>query len=393
MKKTFKSRGLAEEFSRRHFVRGAAAVGASLPFVGLRHTPASARAMPELDLYVAIWPSLTGLVLPWETDSPRHLAERFCYMLWSYVQSHSNRLEAAFSAMHRKTSAIGHASLYAELRRADGRTENVLFSNTGGDPGFYENPGSLMPPLGLPSRRFPKRYRFLNNFWKAGFMACFFVDELLAGHVSDGKWESVDEYAGRLDNDLMRVRKYNASGDVAVEVFERLRAIRRATKLGGFVGGPMHFGLNTTFVREVRNFGQPLSMHRYPAANKWYEIHGGCANAVASVLVASDLPSLVPDRARFSMEVNLGRFAGVSVPLVTRSREYRNGRPANEDLIVELNRVPNSWGRGDQISFVDPNYWYRTFPNDTRLIDSFRNRIRRRRGVGHSSSVGSSYWK
>ena len=132
--------------SRRHFVRNTALLGATLPF-GYTTGQTPAQTATTLNIYVTVWPSVTKIQLPWTTSSPQHLEKEFSSMLWKYFQSYGDhRVLAAFSALFKKTSIIGHASLFAERRKGN-VAEHIVFSNTGGNPGFYENPGAFVPSL------------------------------------------------------------------------------------------------------------------------------------------------------------------------------------------------------------------------------------------------------
>ena len=356
------------KISRRRFLHNTALLGATLPF-SYTSRQTSAQAIPALDLYIAIWPNFTRTKLSWKTSSPQQLAKEFSYMLWNYIQSHGHGLLAAIFS--EKKSIIGHASLFAELR--DGNTtSHIVFSNTGGNPGFYENPSSWMPPLNLPSHKFPKKYRNLERPIGPGFLACFFVDELLAGHVSNGKWESPNEYRDRVfENDNFRVAKHEYTGEQAKKISRLFNFTMSETGSEQYIGAPKYFGLNAVAVRDVNNFNQKLPVHPIP---------GGCANAVAGILTAIGLEKLVPGSARFSINngkgIDLQSLAKISVPIVTRGMEYENRKPTDQKLKDALNSVPQTWGNGgEQIEFVDPNYWYPTLDNNRMLKEQFKAKV------------------
>ena len=153
------------------------------------------------------------------------------------------------------------------------------------------------------------------------------MDELLAGHVSDGKWESPNEYKRRIShNNNFKVEKHEYTGDRANGIWKLLKTVEKAmekAKKENHIGAPKYFGLNTTAVRDVDNFNQKLPLHQYNIGGAMHPIPGGCANAVASILVAIELKNKVPDSARFSLNIDLERFAGISIPIVTRDQKIR----------------------------------------------------------------------
>ena len=155
------------KISRRRFLHNTALLGATLPF-GYTSRQTSAQAIPALDLYIAIWPSLTNMKLPWKTSPPRELTNEFSYMFWKYFHLHRYQNEEEALVPFKKTSVVGHASLFAELRDGDA-TSYIVFSNTGGNPGFYGNPAFMTQSLSiLPSHKFPKEY-ILPGFFRLFF--------------------------------------------------------------------------------------------------------------------------------------------------------------------------------------------------------------------------------
>lgn len=285
-------------------------------------------------------------------------------MLWRYVQDNGGRWKTLSNSAFSKTAPIGHTSLLAEMEHRNGSIRRLLFSNTGGSPGFYKNDNSIYSALPFSTKRYPERYR---RCWLcAPIVLGFYLDEVLAGHTKDGKWESWSDYEYRVSqNKNFRVRKYTANGESAVRVFERLKQITQHTNTRNRkVGAPLHFGLNTTTVRVVDDFHNKRAITKYMIGNSKYEIHGGCGNAVASVLEAAGLGHLVPRSARFGMNVNLKKFRNVVLPVILGSGGFRGNQPMDGDLIADLSRVPQTWGSGDAINFIDPNYWYVELPVD-----------------------------
>ena len=355
------------KLSRRKFLRNVVFTGTTLSVAncGPRHARAQTHT---LHLYLAIWPSTTGLLLPWNTPSPRRLATEFCHLLWKYIDISGGRLGTMANIASGKRSVIGHISLLAELHYPDGSVRRTLFSNTGGNPGFYRNDNSLYSFIPMRTDRYPERYRRCWSCWP--IVIGFYIGEVLAGHTTDGEWESCHDYQDRMrSNDDFRVVRYALSGDLAKRTYGRIVQIRNATARQRVVGAPGHFGLNTLSVRRIGDFDKPLSFSSHRIGNSVHVIHGGCANAVASVLVAAGLGQLVPNSARFRLELDLRVFKDVALPVILDSDAFRDGVPQDEDLISELSKVPERWGSGDTIAFVDPNYWYRSVSNDTRRID------------------------
>ena len=350
--------------SRRKFIQTSVMAGTALALSSVASGRASAQTSPTLNLYLAVWPSLTGLRLSWNTPSPRHLATEFSHMLWRYVQDNGGRWKTLLNSAFSKTAPIGHTSLLAEMEHQNGSIGGrLLFSNTGGSPGFYKNDNSIYSPLPFSTKRYPERYRRCPVFC-APIVLGFYLDEVLAGHTDDGEWESWSDYEYRVSqNKNFRVRKYTAKGESAVRIFERLKHIPRHTNTRNKeVGAPLHFGLNTTSVRVVDDFHNKRAMTKYMIGDYKYEIHGGCGNAVASVLEAAGLGHLIPRSARFGMNVNLNKFKNVILPVILGSGGFRGSQPMDDDLIADLSRVPQTWGSGDAIRLIDPNYWYVELP-------------------------------
>ena len=202
----------------------------------------------------------------------------------------------------------------------------------------------------------------------------------MAGHVSDGTWESPSEYGIRVSNNNFRVIKYEYKGEKAGKIREGANNVMKQTGRGQHIGAPKHFGLNANAVRLVNNFSHKLSLHLYNIGNGAYPIPGGCANAVASILVALGLIDLVPNSARFAINngkgIDLGRLAGISVPIVMGKGEYKDKEPTDQKLKDVLNSVPLTWGKGgERIEFIDPNYWHPRIPDNKMLKKQFKNRV------------------
>ena len=261
---------------------------------------------------------------------------------------------------------VGHTSLLAVYSDVYGQDWFSLFSNTGGEPGFY----SPLCELGMHSDRFPWRYRD-GRYLGEKIAACVYIGEVLVGHTTDGMWEGHRSYARRRlceDYDF-KVARHSFSWDQAIRIYNLLEDIKLKTSASEKpVGAPRHFGLNTQAVREIGQFHKELPFDDYRLcvrrgrnscrSYRYEEIHGGCANAVASVLAAVGLGDLVPDGARFAMELDLGIFKDVVLPVIMRPGAFRNGVPQDDDLIQELQNVPERWGKGNIVTFVDPSYWY-----------------------------------
>lgn len=64
------------------------------------------------------------------------------------------------------------------------------------------------------------------------------------------------------------------------------------------------------------------------------------------ILVALGLANLVPRAARFSLNIDLKRFAGISIPMVMSEGEYDNKNPIDQKLKKALESVPEEWGGG-----------------------------------------------
>ena len=362
--------------------------GTALALTGAVSGRTFAQTTPTLNLYLAIWPSLTGLRLSWNTRDPRQLATEFSYMLWRYVQDNGGRWSTLLNSAFRKTAPIGHTSLIAEMKQRDGSLERLLFSNTGGNPGFYKNDNSVYARLPFSTKRYPERYR--RCLLCAPIVIGYYLDEVLAGHTRDGYWESWSAYEERVNqNKNFRVRKYTTNGEPAVRIFERLKQIMRHTSArSGHVGAPLNFGLNTTFVRIVDDFHRKRAMSEHKIDGSRYEIHGGCGNAVASILAAAGLGHLVPRSVKFEMNVNLRKFRNVVLPVILGTGGFRGSQPADSDLIADLQRVPDTWGTGDAIRFIDPNYWYVELPVSAGSNEWYVRKISTIRGYGGGSGTG-----
>lgn len=334
--------------TRRKFLRDVALTGATLTLPNFVSSHAFTTPTPTLTLDLYIWPSMTETYLPWKTQNPRYLATKFSHMLWTHIRASGNRWAGLAGISSRKTSLIGHAALVATMTHGNGKKEpKEIFSHTGDLPGVYH----------FAKSRFPSRYRM------KGIMGCFYVGEVLAYHTSEGLWETHSRYEDRMrKNRDFRHWRYTFEGDQARNKYALLKAIKRQTERvkASAIGAPRHYGLNRTSVRLIGDSNRSMRMSRYSIGGSKYEFHGGCANAVASVLEAVELGDLVPSEAEFTIRLDLQRFQNIPLPVITRRRGFfKDGRPRDNDLIDELNKIPLSWGSGDIVSFVDPNYWYR----------------------------------
>jgi len=304
--------------------------------------------MTELSLYLSLWESFGGRI-DWGHDDPRRVAEQVSYVIWSYIQ------EIGCPGDNDKGSVIGHAALYAKLQEEETERE-LVFSNTGGNVGFYSVPPKL-----------PWRYFF------RGILMCFYVLESLAGHLEDGKWETLREFRKRVRRRRPpRVQKVVLRGDDANQAFQLLELIHTVTSADNAgPGAPEDYGLNTTAVRLLDDFDRPLLMRSYNIDGVQREIHGGCANALASVLDAANLSHLVPRQPPVFVErpLSFDLFPiaedGAVLPVVQNDEGFdRNGNAVDEDVRRELDRLSPVWGDGDLVRFFDPNHWYDLIPDE-----------------------------
>ena len=350
--------------SRRRFVKryglaaGATGLLSSLP---LRRSLATT-STPTLNLYLAIWQNPGGVRIPWTHHNPRVVAERACYLFWRYIRLQGGWLGTLFSD---GGTVVGHATLFAEMRHDHGGQEFLVFSN-------YDKKDAGM---------YFRFYHPKNPYrWIDFIMAVMWVEELLAGHTESGVWQSLRAYKERVDRRLPgRVVRRSFTGDRATEMINRLRLIYQRTHSRNTVGAPRNFGLNTLRVRPVDdagNWGRAQPMTRHEIDGTQHEIHGGCANAVASVLRAAGLADMVPEEAEFELQLELSRFSETVLPILGRSDAWnRNGEPESSYLTEALEELPNTWGSGDWIRFVDPNYWHDRIPVNNHHLSAFRNSV------------------
>lgn len=345
----------------------------------------------HLSLYTIVWGSTVwkqnGAKIPWTDPSPRRVAEASAHMIWSYVRTLEGEWWRVLLQSD-KPSVIGHTALLAQMPGEP----DLLLSSIGGDVGFYHI-GHLKH-----HEHFPPPSPIL--------VSCHLA-ESLAGHLDSGNWEEIQSWAVRMhERDPPRVAKTMLTGDRARQVYGQLADIKRQTEQhDSGPGAPRHFGLNTTSVRLVSDLWRPLPMRRYqidgsaPAPSFWsrlafwrshaspaamavadgraagvspagHEIHGGCANAAASVLTAVGLGALVPPSARFEMQLNLADFRDSVLPMLIGPDAFdAQGRAIDEDLTSALDRLPKAWGKSDTLRFADPNYWIETIPDRPELVD------------------------
>jgi hypothetical protein len=326
-----RNKSTKRQFIKQTLATGAA-VAASSIFVKAQPAPQT------LSLYVVVWNSY-GKEIPWRHQSPKVVVEAATHVIWSYIQNVKDNPLRTIS----QGSVIGHTALYAKLSNGP----ELVFSNTGGNVGFYR-------------RGHPKHDRhFDRSSW---ILASFHVGETLAGHLSDGSWETIDEFRDRVHaRRAPRVQRLVLAGQEAQDTFALLQSVaiqKNSDPARG--GGPRHFGLNTTGVRLIHDFNTVLPMQKYDIAGQHYEIHGGCGNAVASVLRAARLERLVPDGARVKMTLNVERFREKVVPVIIGSNAFNsNERAQDPDLTKALESLPQTWGSTDELRFCDPNYWFR----------------------------------
>ena len=219
-------------------------------------------------------------------------------------------------------TVVGHATLFAEMVHANGKREFLVFSNTGKkgkkDAGLYV--GRSHPKNPYPSGN-----------W---VMAVLHLDEMLAAHVDHGIWQTLSDYKARVEEAMNigtppRVYARVLSGGSAEDTFNRLRQIYFATRSTNGYGAPRHFGLNTIEVRMLNEASRSRSkwslgrrMTRYTIGSSRHEIHGGCANAIASVLRAIGHGDLVPRAAQVSLSLDLHRFHNKVLPVLGSSDAF-----------------------------------------------------------------------
>ena len=334
---------------------------------------------PTLSLYTIVWGSALwkrrGHKVPWHDPSPRVVAQAASHMIWTYVQTLEGEWWKVLLQLD-KPSVIGHTSL---LARMTGEPD-LLLSSIGGDVGFYD----------LTHRKHLRHFPPLSSI-----IASCHLAESLAGHLATGRWETLPDFAARIhERGPPRVSKTELTGDKARDTYAHLADIKRQTELDGSgPGAPRHFGLNTTAVRLVSDMATPLPLRAYrigrpPQSGKWWwpfgrprsspalalapedmpsgdaiEIHGGCANAAASILGAVGLGSLVPASARFELRLTLSDFEDSVLPMLVGPDAFDdNGIAIDGDLVGALDRLPKVWGDKDTLRFTDPNYWIETMP-------------------------------
>jgi hypothetical protein len=321
---------------------------------------------------LALWRS-GGSLIPWSTQNPRKIAECFGHLVWTYVQELSWQ---SIFVRRDKGSVIGHAALLAVMRRPGKVPEPIVFSNSGGNVGFYKNPS--IPFVPGDTSKFPNRAPYKSQPLKPPIVACFHVSETLTAHVGDGHWEAMPDFRKRVrQRKDPTVQKKVVMGREAESLFESLQKVKKATEpFGrGARGGPKDYGLNTTWVRRIKDGGEPKTMTKYQIGSGQYEIHGGCGNAVASVLQACGLVDLIPrDRIQFEFEISLNDFKGIVLPVIIGAEGFSDdGSALDRDLIGELERVPTTWGSGYAVRFIDPNYWYELLlPKNDALVAEFK---------------------
>jgi hypothetical protein len=360
--------------SRRRFTTGALAAGTSAALTHPHSGGALAQASgPELSLYIALWQS-EGNLIEWNSLDPRKIAEQFCFLIWAYIRSFD--FESIFLGRD-KGSVIGHAALLASLSRPGRDPELLAFSNTGGDVGFYKR--------GEP--KFPDRFPYKKSGIHRPIVACFYVAETLTAHAGDGHWESTDAFRKRVKRRRdPKVHKKLITGDAAVQTFALLKEVKAQTEpfRAGAWGGPKHYGTNTASVRYLRQKTKPpeppQTMTKYRIGGTEHEIHGGCGNAVASVLQGVGHGDLIPrDKAQFEFGVSLDTIKNVVLPVIVGRRGFdSSGAALDDDLKSELAKVPTRWQLPDDkaphpVRLIDPNHWYEQVPAKAVILREFKN--------------------
>jgi hypothetical protein len=364
--------------TRRCFASNAIAAGAAValtqPYGGSAFGQASS---PTLSLYIALWQS-EGEPIDWRSLNPRKIAEQFSFLIWAYRWSFDF---ASIFLGKDKGSVIGHAALLAILRVPNHQPEILAFSNTGGNVGVYRRRAA----------KFPNRFPYKKKGIHRQIQACFYVGETLTAHAGDGHWETTDEFRKRVKQRRdPKIQKKLIVGDAAVQTFKLLKDIKAQTEpfRAGAAGGPLHYGTNTTRVRWLEKEDKPplppRPMTKYNIGGREYEIHGGCANAVASVLEAAGHGDLVPrDKIQFEFGVTLNSIKDIVLPvLIGRHAFDPDGTALDEDLKSELARVPTQWQQpGDKepypVRLLDPNHWYAEVPDRRDLLREFKTQLER----------------
>ena len=343
--------------SKRSLLIGASAVtvGGALPAAW----PVGSHAQtPTLTLYVIMWGSEAPKKVRWDDPVPRKVVEAASFMIWRYIQKlGSNWVDVLLQ--RDKPSVIGHAALLAVMT---GQPEPLLFSNTGGDVGFYK----------LTDAKHDRYFSF-------PILASCYLVETLAGHLADGKWETLKEFATRMqERGSPRIQKVQLTGANAVTTYKLLAAIKQQTEeADSGPGAPRHFGLNTTGVRFVTDMTRSFKMKSYQIGGKPFEVHGGCANAVASVLQAARLGSLVPASAGITMRLTLSDFDEAVLPVLVGGSAFdAEGNARDKDLRKALDKLPEAWWKKDAkpkeintLRFTDPNYWIKAIPDNPPLVE------------------------
>jgi hypothetical protein len=338
--------------TKRTLIGGVSAAAASV-ILGARGAKSASREDDVLNIYLVLWPSDAPLV-PWTDPSPRQVAEAGSFVIWRYIRELGDNW-VNILLQRDKPSVIGHASIVAKI---SGKPL-IVFSNTGGDVGFYSATDSKHPRAFLQ---------------KAILASCYFA-ETLTGHSSDGRWESHDEYVTRIrERQAPRVSRIQVRGVDAQKTYDMLNAVLSSTTgTSSGPGAPKNFGLNTTEVRLITDFGRTKKMKSYLIGGRMVEIHGGCANAVASVLDAVGLGEFVPKSAAIKMNIALSSFRGAVLPIVRGEEAFdAYGKARDPDLVGALDRLPTTWvgasTRNTAIRFTDPNYWVREMGSNSEYL-------------------------
>ena len=344
---------------------------------------------PTLDLYIVMWRSYGGLIR-WN-EGPENVLEVLSYNISSYIKRDKLNIKKLVGLSDSEGNVIGHAALYARFTDENGSNREVVFSNTGGNAGFYDlfgvsNEYDRCPP-GLSID---------------GIVACFYPSQALATHL-DGKWENMKDFRERVnEREHIRVSKHTITGEDADIKFKMLEEIYNESNASrSRSAGPRAYGLNINAIRWITEMNQrpkPVRKITIPSIGNPIEIHGGCANAVASVLKAIGLgKDLIPQDAEFSFLFSFEKF-NKPIPILLDADNDAfdvnklNGRLDIEikdnDLSQALDAVPKQWIGETRVRFYDPNYWWVCLGGNKSVQEcSKSNTIDRRIGGNEFKSI------
>ncbi len=327
----------------------------------------------ELSIYVVAWcTSEKAGKLPWDSSSPRYLAERFLHVIWRYFND-TDPVDMVLkgNAPH----IVGHASLVAVFTSKQGRKETIVFSHTGAlNLGVYRNPKIAI--TGLSDKRYPTTSPYTSPS-ASPILACARLDEVFAGHNRSGRWETNSEFLQRVKSHYKpNIRKVALSGWKADDMFDKLQAIREITKPSNksLLGAPAIYGLNTTSIRLVDQFDKPLTPSSFLLDEKRIMVPGGCGNAVHGILEGIGLAGLVPEnKAVFRKNFSIDLLKTAVLPIMLNQALFdANGKVKSKMLSAELEKISDHWGSGETAIFTDPNYWHAAIRPNEYLWREFR---------------------